>query len=80
MNITVYSTASCGICHALMQWLTKNGRTYHNVVVDEEPAGMAQLMEVSGGAIGVPYTVIEQDDGTIETVSGFDMKKLSVLV
>jgi glutaredoxin len=71
MCITVYSTTSCGVCHALMKWLDSKDVPYRNVVVDAEENGIAELMTVSGGAIGVPFTVIEHD-GATTTISGFD--------
>lgn len=70
-HITIYSTTSCGVCHALMKWLDSKGLTYRTVIVDEEPQGMTELMTVSGGAIGVPFTVIE-DDGRETKISGFN--------
>lgn len=75
MNITVYSTTTCGICHALMQWLEKQNISYTKVVVDTDPAGMAKLMEVSGGAIGVPFTTIEKD-AAVDKIQGFDQNAL----
>lgn len=75
MTVTVFSTATCGICHALMQWLDKKGVVYQKVLVDESGENMARLMEVSDGAIGVPFSLIEKDDGTKTTIAGFDQKK-----
>jgi glutaredoxin len=71
MCITVYSTTNCGVCHALMKWLDSKDMPYRNVVVDVEAQGMSELMTVSDGAIGVPFTVIEHDDRVVK-ISGFD--------
>lgn len=76
MNVTVYSTTSCGICHSLMQWLEKKDIAYNNVVVDTAENGMQELLEVSEGAIGTPFTVITKDDGGKEKIAGFNQKKL----
>lgn len=78
MNITVYSTSTCGICHALMSWLDQQGESYTNVVVDEVPTGMAELMAASGGALGVPYSVVEKDGQKIG-IAGFDRPKFQQL-
>lgn len=78
MNITVYSTSTCGICHALMEWLDQKDVTYTNVVVDEAPGGMAELMAASGGAIGVPFSVVEVD-GQETGIAGFDRAKFTKL-
>jgi glutaredoxin len=75
MKVTVFSTATCGICHALMGWLDKKGLAYQKVLVDESNDNMTRLMEVSDGAIGVPFTLIEKDDGSKVTIAGFDQKK-----
>lgn len=74
MNITVYTTSQCAICHALMEWLDTKQQPYTRVVVDEDEAGMAHLLEKSGGAVGVPFTVIEKD-GVEEKIFGFDRSK-----
>lgn len=74
MNITVYSTTNCGICHSLMQWLNKNGQSYDNVVIDTVPDGIATLLEISDGAIGTPFTVIETGTETVK-IAGFDQAR-----
>jgi glutaredoxin len=75
MDITVYTTSSCAICHSLMEWLDKEGQAYTRVVVDEDEQGMMELMNASGGAVGVPFRVIEKTDGTEEKIFGFDRNK-----
>ena len=80
MNVTVFSSSSCAICHAEMQWLDKQGVSYDNVVVDEDEGGMEKMMQATGGSIqGTPFTVIE-NDGTTDTVIGFDRAKLTSLI
>lgn len=73
MTITIYSTKNCGVCHALMTWLDSKKVVYRKVIVDEEELGMSELMTVSDGAIGVPFSVIEKED-QIYKISGFDRK------
>lgn len=73
MNMTIYSTKSCGVCHALMTWLDGRDVAYRKVIVDEEERGMSELMAVSDGAIGVPFTVIEKGD-QIYKIPGFDRR------
>jgi glutaredoxin len=80
MDITIYSTATCGICHAEMKWLDGKDIAYTKVLVDEDPAGMVDLMNVSGGALGVPFTVIKKADGTEEKIQGFDQRKLTSIL
>lgn len=74
MNVTVYSTTNCGICHALMQWMDKQGVKYTKKVVDEDPAAMASFMSVNDGMIGTPFSVIESGEATVK-IAGFDQGK-----
>ncbi len=81
MNITIYSTSTCAICHAQMQWLDKKGFSYTDVIVDESDEAMNQLMSATGGMMQVPpFTVITKDDGTEEKIQGFDYKKLAIIL
>lgn len=80
MSVTVFSSSSCAICHAEMDWLSKQGVNYNNIIVDEAEDGMAKMMEATGGIIqGTPFTVIDQD-GKKETVAGFDRGRLQLLL
>ncbi len=71
MNVTVFSTTNCGICHALMQWLDKQNVQYVKKVVDEDDGAMEDYMAVNDGAIGTPFTVIK-NNGETTKISGFD--------
>lgn len=75
MNITVYSTTNCGVCHAEMQWLDSKEISYTNKVVDEDAAAMEEFLNVNEGMIGTPFTVVE-DTGKIVKIAGFDQPKL----
>jgi glutaredoxin len=80
MSVTVFSATNCAVCHAEMQWLTKQGVAYDEVVVDENDDNMGRLMEATGGVFQTtPFTVIEID-GKKETISGFDRGKLQSLL
>jgi arsenate reductase-like glutaredoxin family protein len=80
MNVTIFSTTNCAVCHAEMQWLESKAITYKNIVIDEVDDGIEQFMSATGGAFqATPFTVIETNDGK-ETISGFDRKKLQVLL
>lgn len=75
MNVTVFSTTNCGICHAVMQWLDKQNITYENKVVDESEEAMSEFMSINDGMIGTPLTVIDKG-GAVTKVSGFDQPQL----
>jgi glutaredoxin len=76
MKVTIYSTQMCAPCHALTGWLDTKRITYEKKITDADPAVMEEFMAVNDGMIGVPFTVITGDDGSITKISGFDQMKL----
>lgn len=79
MNVTVFSTTNCGICHAVMQWLDKQNIKYENKVVDESEEAMNDFMAINDGMIGTPLTILD-NGGTVTKVSGFDQPKLKAVL
>lgn len=77
MNITIYSTSVCAACKTLADWLTKNGFDYTKKITDTDEAVMAEFMSLNDGMIGVPFTVIESDNGEMIKIMGFDKKAFS---
>ena len=71
MKITVYSTKSCAYCRMLKGWLDSKSIEYTNYSVDENPFA-AQMMVSQSGQMGVPFSTIEYDDGSVEKILGFD--------
>ena len=39
-----------------------------------------EMSEVSGGFLGVPFTLVVKDDGTRETIMGFDKGKFDSIL
>lgn len=76
MDITIYATTSCSFCKALAQWLDSQGIQYTKVITDQDSAGMKEFMAVNDGFLGVPFTVIKSNDGTVTKVQGYDRAKL----
>lgn len=77
MNITIYSTTTCATCHLVTNWLDKQNVAYTKKNTDEDAAAMAEFLAISDGIIGVPFTVITADDGTITKTLGFDRAKFT---
>lgn len=75
MEITIYSTSICAACETLTRWLTKNNVYYIKKITDQSDQIMTEFMSVNDGMIGVPFTIIKQNDGSITKISGFDPKK-----
>lgn len=80
MNITVYSTTTCSTCHILTQWLDKQGLEYTKKNTDEDGTALMEFMGVNDGMIGVPFTVINHDDGSQTKFSGYDIPELKKLL
>ncbi len=79
MKVTVYSTTTCPYCVMLKRWLTDNKIEYTDYLVDKNPYA-AQLMVQLSGQQGVPFTTVEDSDGTMEKILGFDRARLSQAV
>ncbi len=74
MKITIYSTTTCPFCNQLKQWLKGKGIEYTDYLVDKNPYA-AQVMIQQSGQMGVPFSTIEYEDGSIEKILGFDRQK-----
>jgi len=70
-KITIYSTATCGYCRILKSYLQSKGITYEEKQADQDRKLAEELYEKSG-QLGVPFTIIEKDDGSEEKIVGFD--------
>ncbi len=80
MNIIVYSTTTCPYCKMLKDYLGEKGAAFTEKLVDQDDAAREEMMASSGGFLGVPFTVIAKDDGSKETVLGFDKGKLDSIL
>jgi glutaredoxin len=56
----------------LKSWLEEKGFEYTNKMVDQDQAAMEEMMKVSEGHMGVPFTVLTRDDGSQVKIAGFD--------
>jgi glutaredoxin 3 len=75
-KIKIYSTATCVFCRAEKQYLDEKNIAYDVIMVDEDEAAADEMIKRSG-QMGVPFTVITQDDGTEIDILGFDQPKLA---
>ena len=74
MKITIYSTKTCGHCHALKAWLQDKQIDFTDYSVDINPIAAQNMVRISG-QMGVPFTVIEKDNGSTVNILGFDRPK-----
>ena len=79
MQVTVYSTATCPYCKMLKDYLREKSIAYTEKMVDTDEVAREEMMAVSGGFLGVPFTVVMKD-GSKETIIGFDKGKLNSIL
>ncbi|MCA9323753.1 glutaredoxin family protein [Candidatus Saccharibacteria bacterium] len=78
-KITIYSTATCGFCKMLKSYLSSKNISYDVKMADEDQNLARELYEKSG-QLGVPFTIIEKEDGTEEKILGFDRPKIDAVL
>jgi glutaredoxin len=74
-KISIYSTATCGYCKMLKSYLQSKNIAYEVKMADEDPNLARELYEKSG-QLGVPFTIIETDEGKEEKILGFDRPRI----
>ncbi len=80
MKIVVYSTTTCPYCKMLKDYLEAKGFSYTEKFVDQDEASKNEMVQLSNGFLGVPFTVITKDDGTRGMVIGFDKNKIDQIL
>lgn len=78
-KITIYSTATCGFCRMLKSYLQSKSIAYDEKHADQDPDLARELYEISG-QLGVPFTIIETEDGKTESILGFDKQRIDQLL
>lgn len=74
-KITMYTTRTCPFCKMQKDYLNSKNVAFEEILVDEKPEEAQKMIEISG-QMGVPFTVIDGDDGTRATILGFDKPRL----
>ncbi len=78
-KITIYSTATCAYCKMLKSYLQSKNIAYEEKHADQDQKLAQELLEKSG-QLGVPFTIIQKDDGTEEKILGFDRPKINAVL
>lgn len=80
MNFIIYSTTTCPYCKMLKDYLTSKNVSFVEKLVDQDENAKNEMANVSGGFLGVPFSVITKDNGEVVTVIGFDKGKLEQVI
>jgi len=64
-ELTMFSTPWCGYCYRLKSQLTREGISFEEVDIDQEPSAAAVVEEINGGHRTVPTLLFP--DGTALT-------------
>lgn len=76
-DITIFTTNTCSYCGMVKRFLDMKGLKYEVVNLDEHPERNQEALEVSGGALTVPITVVTKHDNTQEVVVGYNLSRLA---
>jgi hypothetical protein len=61
------------------EYLDSKGVKYENVFIDHDTKAAEELMSLEG-QFGVPFTIFTKEDGTKETLLGYDKAKLNEIL
>jgi glutaredoxin len=61
----------------LKNYLNEKGIVFTEKLVDQDDKAREEMMAESGGFLGVPFMVVIKDDGSKETIVGFDKDKIN---
>jgi mycoredoxin len=73
-EITMYSTAWCGDCRRVKQFLSERGIAFREVNIDETPEAEAIVLRVNNGRRKIPTI---EADGHFFACSPFDPYRLA---
>lgn len=80
MQLTVFTTGGCPYCLMLKDYLNSKSIAFVEKLVDQNEEAKKEMIAISNGFMGVPFSVIMKDDGTKETIIGFDKGKLNQIL
>ncbi|MEE4543191.1 mycoredoxin [Streptomyces sp. V4-01] len=73
-TVTMYSTSWCGYCRRLKSQLDREGITYSEINIEEDPASAQFVEKANGGNQTVP-TVLFADGSTLTNPSLAQVKE-----
>jgi len=76
-DITIFTTNTCSYCAMVKRFLDMKGEKYQVVNLDEHPERNQEALDVSGGALTVPITVVTKQDDSQHVVVGYNLAQLA---
>jgi hypothetical protein len=64
----------------LKDYLLSKGISFTEKLVDQDEVAQKEMIGYSGGFLGVPFVHITKDDGSQESVIGFDKVKIDTIL
>lgn len=74
-KVTIYTTKTCPFCKMEREYLTSKGINFEEIFVDHDMVKAREMIELSG-QMGVPFTVIDKENGEKVAILGFDQKRI----
>ena len=74
-KVLIYTTKTCPFCRMEREYLDSKGVGYEEIFVDHNMKKAREMIELSG-QMGVPFTVIEKENGETVEILGFDKQKI----
>lgn len=71
----MFKTTTCPYCKMEGEYLKSKGINFEEIYVDQDPKAAEEMVKISN-QMGVPFTVIDKDDGSRETILGFDRARI----
>lgn len=78
-KVKIFTTTTCPYCKMEKEYFDSKGVKYENVFVDNDSKAAEKMIEESG-QMGVPFTEVTKDDGTVTKILGFDKEKLNEVI
>ena len=75
-QVKIYTTTTCPYCKMEKEYLDAKGIKYENIFIDHDEKAAQELMRLEG-QVGVPFTVFIKDDGSKETLLGYEKEKIN---
>ena len=63
----------------LKRWLDEKEVKYTQYYVDQDQKAAETMVQISG-QMGVPFSIVEQENGKVEKILGFDRAKFESLM